>query len=192
MTVPNLLSIFRMGLIPLFIIALVEDRPTRALVIFLAAGLTDALDGFIARFWNQKSHLGTYLDPMADKLLLVSAYVMLAIPPADGGLVVPVWVAILVIARDVLIVVVSLVLYLALHVTAFQPAWIGKLSTAVQLATIVLVLVARRWSSWEGVAVVGIYATATLAVASGLYYIVRASRMSEERSHSPSAAPGPG
>lgn len=175
-----------MGLIPLFIIALVEDRPTRALAIFLVAGLTDALDGFIARFWDQKSHLGTYLDPMADKLLLVSAYVMLAIPPADGGLTVPVWVAILVIARDVLIVVVALVLYLAVQVTTFRPALIGKLSTVVQLATIGLVLLARGWSSFETAAVAAIYATATLAVASGLFYIVRASRMPEE----PAAPPG--
>lgn len=188
MTVPNLLSIFRMGLIPLFIIALVDNHPTRALGIFLLAGLTDALDGFIARFWNQKSHLGTYLDPMADKLLLVSAYVMLAIPLAGGGLTIPIWVSILVIARDVLIVVVALVLYLALHITSFQPAAIGKVSTAVQLVTVGLVLLARGWPASEIVAIVGIYATALFTVSSGLFYIYQASRMSEERAHQASNA----
>lgn len=192
MTIPNLLSIFRMGLIPLFIITLVDDHPTRALAIFLVAGLTDALDGFIARFWNQQSHLGTYLDPMADKLLLVSAYVMLAIHPSAGGLTIPVWVSILVIARDVLIVVVSLVLYLAIHITTFQPAAIGKVSTAVQLVTVVLVLLARGWPAFETVAVVGIYATALFTISSGLFYIYRASRMPEERAQMTSRAPDGG
>jgi cardiolipin synthase len=176
-----------MGLIPLFIIALVDGQPARALAIFVIAGLTDALDGFIARFWGQQSHLGTYLDPMADKLLLVAAFVMLAIPLEGGGLTIPLWVSILVIARDVLIVVVSLVLYLAVHVTSFQPAMIGKVSTAVQLVTVVLVLLARTWPGMAGVAVAAIYATAVLAVASGLFYMFRASRMSEERAHTPSA-----
>ncbi len=192
MTIPNLLSIFRMGLIPLFIITLVDDHPGRALGIFLIAGLTDALDGFIARFWNQKSHLGTYLDPMADKLLLVSAYVMLAIPPSSGGLAIPIWVSILVIARDVLIVVVALVLYLALHITSFRPAAIGKVSTAVQLVTVGLVLLARGWPASETVAIVGIYATALFTVSSGLFYIYQASRMSEERAQVASSAPREG
>lgn len=190
MTVPNLISIFRMGLIPLFIIALVDGQPGRALIIFFVAGLTDALDGFIARFWGQQSHLGTYLDPMADKLLLVAAFVILAIPPADGGLAIPLWVSILVIARDVLIVVVSLMLYLALHITRFQPALIGKASTAVQLGTVVLVLLARIWPGVEGVALAAIYTTALFTVASGLFYILRASRMSEGTTDTPSAEPG--
>lgn len=190
MTVPNLLSIFRMGLIPLFIIALVDGRPARALVIFFIAGLTDALDGFIARFWGQQSHLGTYLDPMADKLLLVAAFVILAIPPADGGLAIPLWVSILVIARDVLIVVVSLMLYLALHITRFQPALIGKASTAIQLVTVVLVLLARIWPGVEGVALTAVYTTALFTVTSGLFYIFRASRMSEGTTDTPPAEPG--
>ncbi len=79
-TVPNLLSLLRMGIIPLFVIALLEGQPRRALILFLVAGVTDALDGFIARFWNQRSVLGTYLDPIADKLLLMTAYVILSVP----------------------------------------------------------------------------------------------------------------
>ena len=189
MTVPNLLSIFRMGLVPLFIIALIEGRPGRAIVLFLVAAVTDALDGFIARFWGQHSHLGTYLDPAADKLLLVSAFVMLAIPFEGAEPLIPVWVAVLVIARDVLIVAVSLILYLALDVTQFLPAAIGKMSTGVQLATVLLVLLARIWEGFELAAVAGIYLTPAFAVASGFYYVYRASTMSEHRDQPTSETP---
>lgn len=179
MTIPNLLSIFRMGLVPLFIIALVGDHPVRALAIFLAAGITDGLDGFIARFYQQQSHLGSYLDPIADKLLLTSAYVMLAIPPAAGGLAIPVWVSILVIARDVLIVVVALILYLALDIGHFPPAMIGKVTTVVQVVTVILVMLARTTAWFELPALVAIWLTATFTVASGVFYVWRASRMPE-------------
>ena len=107
-TIPNLLSLLRMGLIPVFIIAVLNGRATQALLIFVVAGLTDALDGLIARFWSQQSALGAYLDPMADKLLLVSAYATLAVPGVHAGVPIPLWVTVLVITRDVLIVVVSL------------------------------------------------------------------------------------
>ena len=73
LTLPNLLSILRMGLIPVFVIAVLDGRPGRALLVFAVAGVTDALDGFIARFWKQQSALGAYLDPAADKLLLVAS-----------------------------------------------------------------------------------------------------------------------
>ena len=119
-TIPNLLSLLRMGLIPLFIIMVVNGDPPKALLIFLVAGVTDALDGFIARFWKQQSPLGAYLDPMADKLLLTTAYVVLAIPSLNhGGTQIPAWVTILVIARDVLIVAVALVLSLAAGIRNF-------------------------------------------------------------------------
>lgn len=179
MTVPNLLSIFRMGLVPLFIIALVGNQPMRALGIFVLAGITDGLDGLIARFWKQQSHLGTYLDPIADKLLLTSAYVMLAIPPNGGGLTIPVWVSILVIARDVLIVVVALILYLALDISHFPPAMIGKATTVVQVVTVVLVMLARGTPGFETAAVVAIYLTAAFTVGSAFFYTYRANRIPE-------------
>ncbi len=185
MTFPNLLSILRMGLVPLFIIALVGNEPLRALLLFLIAGVTDGLDGFIARFYAQQSHLGTFLDPMADKLLLTSAYVMLAIPPAGGGFSIPVWVSILVIARDVLIVVVALVLFLALDVTRFLPAVIGKITTGVQVVTVLLALLARISPAFEVAALAAVFLTAGLTVASGFYYIYRASRMPEGRAQGP-------
>lgn len=179
MTIPNLLSLLRMGLVPLFIIALVEEEPARALWIFVVAGITDGLDGFIARFYQQQSHLGTYLDPIADKLLLTSAYVMLAIPPAGGGVAIPVWVSILVIARDVLIVVVGLILYVALDIGHFPPALIGKVTTVVQVATVILVLLGRTSAGFQVPALSAIYLAAFFTVASGFFYIWRASRMPE-------------
>ncbi len=189
MTIPNLLSLFRMGLVPLFIIALVEGQPFRALLIFLTAGITDALDGFIARFFHQQSHLGTYLDPAADKLLLVSAFVMLAIAPAGGGVTIPPWVSILVIARDVLIVVVALILYLALDLRSFKPAMIGKVTTVVQVVTVVLVMLGRTHGAFETPAVAAVYLTAFFTLASGLYYIYRAARMPEAAKSAPPAPP---
>ncbi|HEV7518959.1 MAG TPA: CDP-alcohol phosphatidyltransferase family protein, partial [Thermoanaerobaculia bacterium] len=91
-TIPNLLSILRMGLVPFFIISVLGGEPRRALLIFVAAGITDALDGAIARLYGQQSLLGAYLDPIADKLLLTSAYIILSIPGLHHGTPIPVWV----------------------------------------------------------------------------------------------------
>jgi cardiolipin synthase (CMP-forming) len=178
-TLPNLLSLLRMGLVPLFIIALTEGEARRALLIFVVAGVTDALDGFIARFFHQKTLLGTYLDPLADKMLLTSAYVVLAIPSLNPVLPIPLWVTILVIARDVLIIVVAIALSLATGVKRFPPAPIGKVTTVMQVATVVLVLVVGVIGprpDLELVATGAFYLTAALTVASGLTYIVRANR----------------
>lgn len=185
MTIPNLLSLARMGLVPLFIIALVGGEPVKALALFVLAGVTDALDGFIARFFDQKSHLGIYLDPIADKLLLISAYVMLAIHPEGGGLVLPFWISVVVIARDVLIVIVALVLYVALGTASFPPALIGKLTTAVQVITVVLVILARIAEAFVAAAWIAIYLTVALTIASGSYYVYRASRLPEAQTSSP-------
>lgn len=177
-TIPNLLSILRMGLVPLFIIAILDDKPERALAIVVLAGLTDGLDGFIARFWHQESPLGAYLDPAADKLLLVSAYVVLAIPLGQG-FTVPLWVAVLVIARDVLSVLLSFIFFLAVGVRRFPPNGLGKATTAVQIATAGLVLVTRirPAPALELSAELATYLVAGLTVASGLYYIYRLSRL---------------
>lgn len=185
-TIPNLLALLRMGLVPLFIIAVTDGEPRRALLIFVAAGVTDALDGFIARFFHQQTLLGTYLDPIADKMLLTSAYVVLAIPSLNPVLPIPFWVTVLVLARDVLIVVVAIALSLATGVKRFPPAPIGKLTTVMQVATVVLVLVvlARLGgppAGLEVMATVAIYFTAALTVASGLTYLVRANRGGEPK-----------
>lgn len=177
MTIPNLISLLRMGLIPLFIIAVLDGRPGRALAVFVIAGLSDALDGFIARFWNQRSALGAYLDPMADKLLLTSAYVVLAIPGLSQGASVPVWVTVLVITRDVVIVGVALMLYLAQGVSRFPPSGISKVNTAVQITAIGLVLLSGLQPALELPALAACFLVALLTVASGVDYIRLANRM---------------
>ncbi|HEX4964385.1 MAG TPA: CDP-alcohol phosphatidyltransferase family protein [Thermoanaerobaculia bacterium] len=179
-TVPNLLTFLRMGLVPLFIIAVVNGDATKALLIFVAAGATDALDGFIARFWGQQSLLGAYLDPIADKLLLTSAYVVLSIPSLAHGAPIPAWVTILVIARDVLILIVVLTLYLAANMRRFPPTVLSKVNTLVQVVAVVLVLAAGSLASQHWLAEIAtgaVYLVPVLTVASGLDYIIRASRL---------------
>jgi cardiolipin synthase (CMP-forming) len=178
-TIPNLLSLLRMGLVPLFIIAVIDGESRKALLIFTAAGITDALDGFIARFANQQSLLGAYIDPIADKLLLTSAYVALSIPQLNHGAPIPLWVTVLVIARDLLIVAMALILYLAAGVRRFPPSVLSKITTVVQVTALVLVLVSAPalWPKLEPVASALVYGVALLTVASGLDYIVRASRL---------------
>ncbi len=179
-TIPNLLSLLRMGLVPLFIITVVNGDWRKALLIFVVAGVTDALDGFIARFWNQKSPLGAYLDPIADKLLLMSAYVVLSIPTFNRGAEIPVWVTILVIARDVVIVVMALALYLAAGVREFPPSPLSKVNTALQVSAVVLVLVSGALPDLrfiELAADTAIYLVAGLTVATGLDYIYRVGRL---------------
>jgi cardiolipin synthase (CMP-forming) len=183
-TVPNLLSLLRMAIIPLFVIALLDGQPRRALILFLTAGVTDLLDGAIARFFNQKSVLGTYLDPIADKLLLVTAYVMLTLPGAPG-VGIPIWITVLVIARDAIIVVMALVLHLAHGVGSFPPSWISKVNTVAQVSAVVGVLVAALVPGWELPATVLVHVVAVLTVASGLDYIVRANRMAARRDGAP-------
>ncbi|HEV8631553.1 MAG TPA: CDP-alcohol phosphatidyltransferase family protein [Thermoanaerobaculia bacterium] len=176
-TIPNLLSLLRMGLTPLFVISVLNGQPAVALAVFVMAGVTDALDGFIARTYGQQSKLGAYLDPIADKLLLMSAYVALAIPGLHRGAPIPVWVTVLVIARDLIIVIVALILYLALGRTRFPPSVLSKVNTAVQVMTAIVVLASGVWLALVPAAEWAAYAVAATTVASGIDYIVRANLM---------------
>jgi cardiolipin synthase len=182
LNLPNVLSILRMGLVPLFIIAVVDGEMVKALVIFAAAGITDLLDGFIARFYRQQTLLGSYLDPIADKMLLTSAYVVLTIPALNPVLTIPVWVTVLVIARDVLIVVLAGVLHIVTGQRSFPPLKIGKITTSAQIATVAVVLIGLAFRAHRFLALLApalIYATAALTVLSGVSYIVRANRVVE-------------
>jgi cardiolipin synthase len=176
LTIPNLLTLLRMGLVPLFIIAVLDGYSGRALVIFVAAGVTDALDGFIARFWNQRSLLGSYLDPIADKLLLVSAWVVLSIPSLSLGTRIPLWVTVLVIARDVLLVIVALVLYLASDIKRFPPSLLSKVTTVVQVVTITMVLGSDIWPGLAPLAETLLYVVAAFTFLSAVDYFRRYSR----------------
>jgi len=179
-TIPNFLSLLRMGLVPLFIIAVIDGESRKALLIFAIAGLTDVLDGAIARFWNQQSLLGTYLDPIADKLLLTSAYVVLSFPHLNHGAEIPLWVTVLIIARDVLMVAVALILYLAVGIKKFPPTVLGKLTTLFQVTAVAVVLTSAVLPQLDPLAEWVLMAAAGLTVASGLNYVYRVNRLQQQ------------
>ena len=192
-SVPNLLSLFRMALVPLFVIAITRGAAFEALLIFALAGVTDAFDGFVARFFDQRTALGAYLDPAADKLLLTCAYVTLTIDAINPALPIPLWVTILVLSRDVLIVIAAFSLSMALGIKSFPPALISKLTTVMQVVTVALVLVHLVWPGepLRTVATGSIYLVAALTVASGLNYVRLINRrLAEQRAAEPPAAEG--
>src|SRR3954471_18395277 len=127
-TIPNLLTFLRIGLIPIFAIALVYHREGWALALFTIAGVSDGIDGFIARSMKQESELGTFLDPIADKLLMTTAFVMLTIPSVFGAglrhLPVPFWVTAAVIGRDIAIVAVAGAINMFTGFRGFKPSWL--------------------------------------------------------------------
>ena len=126
LTVANQLTLLRMLLIPVFVILLVYGFPGWALAVFALAGVTDVLDGLIARRAGQKTSLGAWLDPMADKLLLVTTFVVLTVPGTDLVNRFPLWLTILVISRDVVIVTTVAIVNLVMGVRTFSPVDLGE------------------------------------------------------------------
>jgi len=172
LTIPNLLTFLRMALIPVFASLLFYGYTGTALIIFVIAGVSDGVDGFIARRFKQETELGTILDPIADKLLMTTAFIILTLPnifppPAKS---VPFWVTAAVIGRDVLIVTVAGAINIMTGFHGFKPSWLGKLSTTVQVAAVTLILIAAVFGH-------SIYLPTTyflvvlLAFASGFHYI---------------------
>lgn len=188
-TIPNLLSLLRMALVGPFVIALLNGQVKRALLVVVVAGVSDVLDGLIARFFHQQSLLGTYLDPLADKLLVTAAYVILALPGLrlPGAFQIPSWVTVVVIARDVLLVVVALLLYLAAGVRQFPPSVLSKITTVFQIGAVVVVLLTGLWPELDTAALVLMYTVAFLTMGSGLDYVWRANRLFER--HPPASTP---
>lgn len=178
LTVPNQLTFLRLAFLPFFIMAIEYDRFELALGILVAAGLSDGLDGLLARSLNQKTRLGAYLDPIADKLLLSSSYFVLALKGKIGW-----WLAILVLGRDVLILATSAVILLVVGYRPFPPSTWGKATTFFEIVLIVLVLVLAVWESpglWTAREICA-YMVAGLVVISGLHYsIVVARRLHAE------------
>ena len=143
LTIPNLITLTRILLTPLFIIFLIQGRHRQALIIFIGAGVSDLADGLIARWWQQKSRLGSYLDPLADKLLMSASFVTLGISHA-----IPSWLTVVVISRDVILGLGSLILKLADYPLVIRPSLAGKWTTTFQLVTVGLVLLSREnWST---------------------------------------------
>ncbi len=142
---PNFITFLRIGAIPVFLILLIDKRYTEALLLFVFAGVTDSIDGAVARLTNSHTTLGAYIDPLADKLLLVSSFAILAFLNF-----LPSWLAILVISRDIIILIGFAVLYFITgHSIAVRPTLIGKASTFFQLATVTLTLIALHNPAWR-------------------------------------------
>ena len=139
-TVANLLTCLRIVLTVPFLLLVSKGRFGLALGVFFVASLTDFADGYVARHYQQQSRLGRFLDPLADKLLTTAAFVVMAIPHAEFASI-PVWLAAVVVARDVLIGLGSLLVYRITGFREFKPTFLGKLNTFVELGLIVWFLV---------------------------------------------------
>ena len=171
LTVPNLLTLLRIVAIPAFLILLEDFRYREALAVFVAAGLTDGLDGAIARLTHTKTTLGAFLDPAADKALLVSAFIALGFMHA-----VPRWLVVLVISRDVVIVLGYFLLFVMTgERMEVIPSVSGKASTALQLLSVTIVLLALADAHLVSSQIeLGIfYATAAVTALAGLQYMYR-------------------
>ena len=186
LTVPNLLTVFRMVLIPVFVTMLFYQRFIVALGVFVCAGLTDGLDGLLARRFDQRSQLGTVLDPIADKLMMVTAFIVLSMrgifpPPVPSHLPVPFWVTITVISRDVFIIVGAAAINIMTGFRGFRPSWLGKVNTTVQIVAIAAIMFAASVPYYTGYYLPTVYATVfTFAVLSGLHYVFFASKLLNE------------
>lgn len=173
LTVPNQLTFLRLTFIPLFIIAIKYDRWSVALGILILGGLSDGLDGLLARGLNQKTPLGAYLDPIADKLLLSSSYFVLALKAK-----VPWWLTILVLGRDILLLVACAVILITVGYRPFPPSIWGKATTFFEIVLIVLVLLAAIWNdhSLSIARELCGYLVATFVMMSGIHYSIVVSR----------------
>jgi cardiolipin synthase len=168
LTIPNLITLFRIILTPLFIIFLIQGNYRKALVVFILAGVSDLADGLIARTWHQKSRLGSYLDPLADKLLMAASFVTLSIYQQ-----IPSWLTVVVLSRDVILAVGVVIFRLADIPLVVRPSLAGKWTTTFQLVTVGFVLLNKIWPFHPLVLPVFFYVTGALTTISGLQYFYR-------------------
>ena len=179
LTLPNALTLLRILAIPFFAIAVWYGHHWQAFILFAAAWFTDLQDGFIALTFNQGSDLGAVLDPAADKLLMTTAFVLLAWRTQGMTAPIPVWVAILAIMRDLVISFYAFASVDRLSDSKFHPSLLGKLSTAAQLLAVSLGLLfnALGYRSWMDPFLPEMYwVVAGLVLASGIHYFLRATR----------------
>jgi cardiolipin synthase len=169
MTLPNLITIARLFMVPLLVVMIGQGNWTIAFALFVVAGVSDAVDGFIARRFDMRSEFGAYIDPLADKALLVSIYVTLAIVG-----VLPSWIAVVVVSRDIMIVAALLISWLMARPMGIQPLAISKLNTAVQIAFAAFVLGTKAFGVDLGaLTTAAMVLVGVLTVASCAAYLVR-------------------
>jgi cardiolipin synthase len=188
--IPNMLTLLRFGMVPLFILMVVQSKAFEALIVFFLAGLTDVLDGFAARTWRMRTKIGMLLDPLADKALMLPAFVLLSLKGLISPYVIPLWLTTAVLARDFIIVTGGVVIYRLRGRKEFPPSLFGKISTICQVGTIFWVLFSNyiqnsSWISSPGlsfltswpVLMVFFYSTLVFTVISGVQYTLRGIRM---------------
>jgi cardiolipin synthase len=180
LTVPNQLTFLRLGFLPFFIISIQYRRYDIALAVLIIAALTDGLDGLLARTLNQKTALGAYLDPIADKLLLSSSFVVLALNRKISW-----WLAILVLSRDVLLLTSAAVILVVAGYRLFQPSIYGKLTTALQIMLVfaVVLLAVADWPWLQFVRMILGYLVAAFTVFSGFHYSIVVARRLGDQQH---------
>ena len=168
------MTVVRIILIPVFITAVIYKKYQQALLLFVLAAITDLLDGYIARITNQKTALGTFLDPLADKLLLTSSFMLFSF---YGWI--PLWLTITVISRDFIVVIGWLLLYMITHDVRIEPLLLGKTAIAFQLITLTLVLLSINMPSIRPPKEFFFAATAALTAVSGIQYIYKGLRFAD-------------
>ena len=168
----NRLTIFRILLVPLFITAILYHRLDLAFVIFVVAAITDGLDGYIARAFDQKTKLGAMLDPLADKMLIGSAFLCFSLVSGlPEYLKMPIYVPMIVISRDVIILLGIVVIYVTNGDVDFKPTIVSKITTVFQMLTIIALLLQFVYSNWLWTT------TAMLTVVSGIDYMLIGSKV---------------
>ncbi|MBF0486662.1 MAG: CDP-alcohol phosphatidyltransferase family protein [Nitrospirae bacterium] len=168
LNIPNTLTLLRIVAIPFFASTLIYKRYDIALAVFVAASITDALDGLIARVTNKQTRLGQFLDPMADKFLLITSFILFAI---YGW--VPTWLTISIISRDLIVLLGWVLFYMIHHVVFIRPSILGKSAIAAQMILLAYILLRINFQQLLPDPAVLIWVTTILTVASGLYYIIK-------------------
>jgi cardiolipin synthase len=177
-SLPNAVTFFRVLLIPTYATAFIYDYDRLALTMFVVAGISDALDGFLARRSHSQSRLGSFLDPMADKLLLLTAFTLLGMAH-----IVPLWMVILVFTRDIIIVGGWTIGYVMTNHTDVQPTTLGKGTTVFQVVAVMALQVDHLWPLPEQAALRLLDVAMALTALSGIDYLVRGLKELEARSH---------
>ncbi|TFG93328.1 MAG: CDP-diacylglycerol--glycerol-3-phosphate 3-phosphatidyltransferase [Syntrophobacterales bacterium] len=170
MDIPNMLTLIRIILVPIFVILIMHGSFPYALTVFVIAGITDGLDGFLARILGQQTVLGSYLDPLADKALIITSFVILSILE-----IIPGWLAVVVISRDCIILFGVSVLFLMSVPFEIRPTYVSKATTVLQLLTVFLVLVSKCLPGYTNPLMIMtlFWGTAFFTVVSGFYYIFK-------------------
>ncbi|MFC2160226.1 CDP-alcohol phosphatidyltransferase family protein [Acidobacteriota bacterium] len=171
-TTANILTLLRILLIPVFMALMLKHKITLAFVVFLIAVSTDLFDGIAARVWKQKTKLGTFLDPAADKLLMASTFIFLSLPSVSTPNTIPIWLVVVVVIRDIYIVSGALTYIRLTNATEAKPSFMGKICTVVEMSLLTLVLLFNSLGKAPAFLAPGYFLTMVIAILSAAHYTV--------------------